>query len=414
MKNNKIVWMFNHYAVTPEIPGGTRHYDFAKELTKKGYKVTIFASSFHLSQHKELKLRENETYKLEGFDGVNFVWLKTFHYQKNNWRRAVNMFSYMHRAYWLGRKITKKVRGFDKPDIIIGSSVHLFAVYAAYLLSKKYKVPFIMEVRDLWPQTLIDMGLSKWHPFVMMLSVLEKYLYKRADKIITLLPKSHEYIEKFGIRLSKIVCIPNGVDLERFNLGDVGLKRRKISDSSFTITYAGAMSKANGLDVVVEAAEILCKNYHNIEFLLVGDGQEKARLMQVAKEKNLDNVKFTEPVPKDEIVKILANANALLFNLEDSPVFKYGISSNKLFDYLASGRPIIFSCNAPGNPAEEAKASIIVSPGNPKELADAILKLYHMPEKQKEEMGQRGRAYIKKYHSIPVLVDKLEAVIKEL
>ena len=413
MKNNKIVWMFNHYAVTPEMPGGTRHYDFAKELTKKGYKVTIFASSFHLSQHKELKLGKNEKYKVDSFDGVNFVWLKTFHYQKNNWKRVVNMLSYMYRAYWLGRKITKKVEGFDNPDIIIGSSVHLFAVYTAYLLSRKYEVPFIMEVRDLWPQTLIDMGLSKWHPFVMMLAVLEKYLYKRADKIITLLPKSHEYIEKFGIKLSKIVWIPNGVDLERFNLSDAELKRQETSDSSFTITYTGAMSKANNLDVVVEAAEILHKERLDIKFLLIGDGQEKARLLKMAKEKNLDNIKFREPVPKREIVKFLLNANGLLFNLEDSPVFKYGISSNKLFDYLASGKPIIFSCNAPDNPAEQAKASITVSPSNPKELADAILKLYYTPEKQREEMGQRGKEYVKKYHSTRVLADKLEELIKE-
>lgn len=413
MKESKVIWMFNHYAVTPDMPGGTRHYDFAKELTKRGYKVTIFASSFHLGQHKELKLGKNEKYKFDSFNDVNFVWLKTFPYQKNNWRRAVNMLSYMHRAYWLGRKIARRVRGGENPDVIIGSSVHLFAVYTAYLLSKKYKVPFIMEVRDLWPQTLIDMGLSKWNPFVMMLSVLEKYLYKRSDKIITLLPKAGEYIEKFGIKLSKITWIPNGVDLERFNLSGAELKRQETSDSSFTITYTGGMSKANNLDVVVEAAEILHKDHPDIKFLLIGDGQEKARLLQMAKEKNLDNVKFHESVPKSEIVKFLLNANCLLFNLLYSPVFKYGISSNKLFDYLASGRPIIFSCNASNNPVKEVGAGVTVPLDNPEELADAILKLYHMPEKQKEEMGQRGKEYVKKYHSTAVLADKLEELIKE-
>jgi glycosyltransferase involved in cell wall biosynthesis len=411
MKNNKIVWMFNHYAVTPKMPGGTRHYDFAKELTKKGYKVTIFASSFHPIQHKKVKLGKNEKYKVDSFDGVNFVWLKTFPYQRNNWRRVANMLSYMYRAYWLGRKITKKVEGFDNPDIIIGSSVHLFAVYAAYLLSKKYKVPFIMEVRDLWPQTLIDMGVPRWHPFIVLLGLLERFLYKRADKIITLLPKSHDYIEKFGIKLSKIVWIPNGVDLSKFNInGEDDLNK---NNNEFVVMYVGALGTANNLDVAIDSANILKNKYSNIKFVFVGDGLEKSKLVQKAKLLKLDNVEFRNPVKKEEIPRLLRKADALFFNLPNLPVFKYGISSNKLFDYLASGKPIIFSCNAPDNPAEQAKASITVSPSNPKELADAILKLYHMPEKQKEEMGQRGKEYVKKYHSTPVLADKFEELIKE-
>ena len=199
MKDSKVVWIFNHYAVTPDMSAGTRHYDFAKGLARRGYKTTIFASSFLWGQSKELKLDKNEKHKVENLDGLNFVWVKTFSYQKNNWRRAANMLSYMHRAYWLGRKIVGEGWGIEKPDVIIGSSVHLFAVYTAYLLSKKYKVPFIMEVRDLWPQTLIDMGVSKWHPFIILLRKLEKYLYKKADKIITVLGGADKYIENLGI-----------------------------------------------------------------------------------------------------------------------------------------------------------------------------------------------------------------------
>jgi glycosyltransferase involved in cell wall biosynthesis len=405
------IWMFNHYAATGQIPGGTRHCDFGRELLKRGHNVAIFASGFHLSLHKELKLKNNEKYIVEDCDGVKFVWLKTFHYQKNNFKRVVNMLSYMCRAYWLGKKVTKKVKGIDKPDIIIGSSVHLFAVYAAYLLSKKYKVPFIMEVRDLWPQTLIDMGVSKWHPFVILLGVLEKYLYKRADKIITLLEGSCRYIENFGIEREKIAWIPNGVDLERFHLAETNLKCQQNSGSDFILTYAGAMSKANNLDVVIKAAEILHENHPDIKFLFVGDGQEKERLVQTVKEKKLNNIKFRDPVPKDEIPEILANANGLVFNLEDSPVFKYGISSNKLFDYLASGKPIIFSCKASNNPVQEASAGITVPPNNPEALAEAVLKLYDTPEQEKAEMGRNGREYVRKYHDIPILVDRLQSLL---
>jgi glycosyltransferase involved in cell wall biosynthesis len=411
MKNNKIVWIFNHYAITPEMPGGTRHYDFAKELTKKGYKVTIFASSFHVGQHKELKLGKNEKYKIEDYGGVNFVWLKTFHYQKNNWKRIVNMLSYMYRAYWLGRKITKKVEGFDNPDIIIGSSVHLFAVYAAYLLSKKYKVPFIMEVRDLWPQTLIDMGLSKWHPFIVLLGLLERFLYKRADKIIVLPPKAHEYIESLGISPHKIRWVPNGVDLSKFNInGEDDLNK---NNNEFVVMYVGALGAANNLDVAIDSANILKNKYSNIKFVFVGAGLKKSKLAQKAKLLKLDNVEFRNPVEKEEIPRLLRKADVLFFNLPNLPVLKYGISSNKLFDYLASGKPIIFSCNSINNPVDEADAGITISPDNPQVLAEAVIKLHNTPAYKRQEMGKRGKDYVKKYHDIPILVDSLEEVFKE-
>ena len=187
------IWIFNHYVVTPDMPGGTRHYDFGKELIKRGYKVTIFASSFNYSQHKELKLATHEKWKIENVDGINFVWIKTFPYQKNDWRRVINMISYMYRVYPLGKKITKIDKNIKKQDIIIGSSVHLLAVLAAYLLSKYYKVKFVMEIRDLWPQTLIDMGkFRKTNILIKTLNILEKFLYKRAERIITLFPLAKE------------------------------------------------------------------------------------------------------------------------------------------------------------------------------------------------------------------------------
>ena len=171
------IWIFNHYAITPDMAGGTRHYDFGKELVKRGHEVTIFASSFHYSQHRELKLTWGEKYKVERVEGVNFVWIKTFPYQKNDWRRVLNMVSYAWKVYWIGRGIKKLDQDINKPDIIIGSSVHLLAVLSAYWLSKHYRAKFIMEVRDLWPQTLVDIGKFKENnPIIKILRIIEKFL----------------------------------------------------------------------------------------------------------------------------------------------------------------------------------------------------------------------------------------------
>lgn len=400
------IWIFNHYALTPNLPGGTRHFDFGKELVKRGYKVTIFASSFHYSLLKETKEYKNIPYVIENYDGIRFIWIKTFSYSKNDWRRVINMLSYSFRAYKIGKSLD-----FERPDIIIGSSVHLFAVFTAYLLSKRYKVPFIMEVRDLWPQTLIDFGVSKWHPFVIILGILERFLYEKATKIITLLPKAHEYIEHLGIPKEKIVWIPNGVNIERFNkIKDLEFNKNK---KFFLVGYVGAIGKANNLDIAIKSAEILKDKLPNIKFIFVGDGPEKERLINIVKNRKLDNVAFMDTIPKNSIFNIIQKIDILLFNLSNSPVFKYGISSNKLFDYLASGKPIIFSSNSINNPVEEAKAGITVSPDDPEELANAIIKLYTMPEEERRKMGENGREYVKKYHSIPVLVDKLEEVIKD-
>ena len=405
------IWILNHYAVSPDISGGTRHYDLGKELVERNYNVIIFASSFHYSQHREMKLVRGERWKLEEINGVKFIWLKTFSYQKNDWRRVLNMVSYSFSSYLLGRKITRIEPSIFKPDVIIGSSVHLLAVLSAYCLSKYYRAKFIMEVRDLWPQTLIDLGaLSKNNLFIRDLRALEKFLYKRAKRIITLLPKASNYIANYRVNREKIVWIPNGVDLERFK----NIKKEKL-DSQFRVLYLGAFGRTNALDIVLKAAKIIQdEGYKEIKFALVGDGEEKLKLVRQKERLNLKNVEFGNPISKDNVPEFLQKADVALFNLAKVAVFKYGISSNKLFDYLASGKPIVFSVNAPNRIIEESGCGISIPPEEPETMAKAIIQLYRTPLEEREEMGRKGREYVEKYHSIPVLVDKLEKVIQEI
>jgi len=202
------IWIFNHYAITPDLPGGTRHYDLAQELVKRGHQATIFASSFHHGRHQEMKLASGERWKVEDVDGVRFVWIKTFAYQRNDWRRVLSMVSYMLRAWWLGRRLPKLSPEIGKPNVIIGSSVHLLAALAAYWVAKHHRARFIMEVRDLWPQTIIDMGkMSGRNPVIKILQILERFLYRRAKRIIILGPRMGDYICARGIEEKKLVWI---------------------------------------------------------------------------------------------------------------------------------------------------------------------------------------------------------------
>ena len=217
-----------------------------------------------------------------------------------------------------------------------------------------------------------------------------------------------EYVASCGIDEQKIVWIPNGVDLSRFD----GFSVHKSPGKVFNAMYLGAHGQANALDILIQAAKIIQdQGIKAIQFILVGDGPEKPGLITLVRELGLDNVEFRDPVPKHEVPKTLYEADAFIISLGKAKVFKYGISPNKLFDYMSMARALIFAVRALNNPVEEARCGLTVPPQNPTALADAIISLYQMPLEEREAMGRRGREYVEKHHSIPLLAKRLEHVL---
>lgn len=398
-----ILWILNHYADSPNRQA-TRSYDLGKQLVNKGHRVTVFASSFSHYSLKDDQLQSNEKWKTANYDGVRFIWIKTFPYKKNDWRRALNILTYAWRALWIGKRL------LEKPNVIIGTCVHPFAVLSAYILSKFKKCRFFFEVTDLWPQTLIEMGaLSEKNPVTLGLRILEKFLYQKAEKIITLLPYVDDYISDLGISKNKVVWIPNGVDLSRY-------KELKAYDGGiskiFTIMYLGGHSKYKCLEVILEAAKILQnKGMNNLKFILIGNGSEKPFLIKYSKDLNLQNVEFQPLVPKHEIVKVINRADALIDTFRSLSLLKYGVSTVKLSDYLASGRPILYAIKGANNPVAEAGAGITIPPENPQALTEAVEKLIAMKPEERIQMGKNGMEYVKKHYDIKLLADKLEALL---
>jgi glycosyltransferase involved in cell wall biosynthesis len=408
---SKKIWIFNHYAVPPNMPGGTRHYDLSQELIKRDCEVSIFSSGFLHNKQKYQKTFEKRSFIVENYGKIKFIWLKTTPYKKNNYKRIINMLSYLFRILTIAHN-------FSKPEVIIGSSVHPFAVIAGWLLSKKYKAKFIFEVRDLWPQTPIDMGVIKLNSIIAKLMYRwEKFMYQKADEIIILLPNAKKYIESKGISSEKIVWIPNGVNLKRFDNpkqldSDSNLVQllRKNKDN-FKIIYIGAHGPANGLSVFIDTATILQKNYDEIQFFLIGDGVEKEKLQYDSEKHNLKNIHFFSSIPKEQISDLLRYADLLVHCFAPINVFKYGISPNKIYDYLASSKPIIMSVETTNNIVQDAKAGIVVKPGNSEALVDGILKIKKMLPEERKRLGANGRAYVEKYHSTQVLGDILEKIL---
>jgi len=400
----KHVWILNHYAQEPGGPGGTRHYSLARHLPAYGWSASIIASSTEHNSGRQ-RLQPGEGLRLQTYDGVPFLWLRGSSYKGNGFDRIRNMLGYT-------RSVLKpeSVQQLKRPDAIIGSSVHPLAAWAGRRLARRYGVPFLFEVRDLWPQTLIDMGrLSRGSPAAYVLRVFEKSLYRSASKIIVLLPKAGDYIEPLGIERDKIVWVSNGVEIDSPGMGEAAVP----TNDKFTLMYFGAHGGANGLDNVIRAMRIVQDDPAgaNIVLRLIGDGPLKPSLIALAKDLELSTVRFEGSVAKREIPKLAASADAFVFNLIDAPVFKYGISSNKLFDFMAAGHPTIFCCDSFNNPIAESEGGITVPPGDSTKLASAILDLARLPREKRMAMGTAARRHVEQKYSFAYLAGKLAAAL---
>jgi len=394
-----LLWI-NHFAVTPSDGGGTRHFELARELTRRNWHVTIAASDFHLHTRGYTR-RPSATARApisEQIDGVTFLWLWAAPYERNDWRRAHNWLSFQRSlAHWHSNG--------SRPDVIIGSSPQLFAALAGYRMARRLHVPFLFEVRDLWPESLIAAGGRKG-PAYHTLGAIARHLYKHADRVIVLTRGVAGFLEQRGVPHDKLIYIPNGADTETY-IPHIRSRR------PFTLIYAGAHGPANGLETVLDAGELLADQ--PVRMLLVGDGPSKSELRAKAERRELANVEFLDPVPKSEMPALLSRADAGLMVLRNAPLFSYGVSPNKLFDYLAAGLPV--ACNVPGEVAKllhQSGAGEQARDSSARALADAIMRIAMRTPRERERMGTSGREWVAREHSRPVLGKRLDHALRDV
>lgn len=402
----RTVWIVNHYALPPGGAGGTRHYSLASQLVRHGWDVEIFAASVELNTGLQ-RLEGATLVRRETLGDIKFNWIRTNRYHGNGVGRMVNML-----VFAVLLLMPFAVRGLSRPSVVVGSSVHPFAAWAGAVLASRFEVPFVFEVRDLWPETLIDLGRIRRTSFLARaLFSLEKWLYQRADRIVVLPPFSVRYIESLGIPGEKVLWLPNGVTLEGFPYIEPLVREGKLK-----LMYFGAHGEANGLRNLLDAMAFLrdSLNETDYELELIGDGPQKPALIDYAKRLGLESVRFSPPVPKSQIPRLAASADAFIFNLVSSPVFRFGISSNKLFDFMAAGRPILFCCDAANNPVMEARAGITVEPDTPESLARAIVALGALSFEERAEMGLAARKYVELNHSFQVLGERFDQLLRDV
>lgn len=404
------IWFFNHYAVPPWFYPLYRPYKFATNLIEKGHSVTIFAASTVHNSNENL-IKDNEQYKIEKIDGINYVYIKTSDYDGNGIDRIINMIQYSFKLLLVSKKI-------NKPNVIMATSVHPLTWLVGYILSKKYDAKFIAETADLWPETLVAMGQIKKNSIpAKLLYKLEKFIYKKADRLIFTFPGGKDYVEEIGLDPSKVRYINNGVDLEEFNYNK---EKYQYADedlddnSTFKILYTGSMGQANELSYLLEAAKIIQdKGVKNIKFILFGDGYQRKGLEQFAKDNNLQNVIFKGKVEKKYIPSILSRSDLNVFTGKHIYLYKYGLSLNKMFDYFASGKPILSNIECGYDLLEKYNCGETVKGGSSESLAEGILRFYNMP---KEEYNIYCKNALKAAQDFDfkILTDKLEKIILEL
>ncbi|NOX62602.1 MAG: glycosyltransferase family 4 protein [Chloroflexi bacterium] len=365
--------------VAPGEPGGTRHFELARHCVEHGHRFTVVASPVsYLSGRRTATGRCN----YEGVDVIRAYAPSSLH-RSFLWRIIV--FVVFMVSSTLAALRVKDV------DVVIGTTPPIFQSLSAWFVAAIRRRPFLLEVRDLWPEFAIDMGVLT-NPLLIALSRwLERFLYARASHLLVNSPAYRDYLIETGVHPTKISFIPNGVDVGMFDPANRGsaFRRQWGVEASFVVTYAGALGLANDISTLLRAAHHL-RERKDIHFLLVGDGKERSRLETLSREWALDNVTFTGPLPKAQMPEVLAASDACVAILQDIPMFRTTYP-NKVFDYMAAGRPIVLAIDGViRSVVEEAGAGVFVPPGDDKALAKAITVLADDPEMARA-MGERGR-----------------------
>ncbi|HET7423859.1 MAG TPA: glycosyltransferase family 4 protein [Gemmatimonadales bacterium] len=396
------VWIVNQYALPPSASGGTRHYSLARALQARGVEVEIFCSTRNYLTGKPITDPGTRDCA-----GVSFTFIDAGRAPAVG-RRAGRLAGMLGFARGFRRAVRRRI---GDAQVILGSTPSPIGAWAASAEARRRRVPFVLEVRDLWPRTLLDVGrLPRWHPAVRLFGAMERELYRRADRIVTLLPLAERHIRTVFPDAAPITWIPNGVDLR---LVPPAAEPRFETDGGFIVLYAGAHGPANALDAVLDAAGRLQRRRPGgFRFVLVGDGHDKPRLQARAEAERLDSVDFLDPVPKAEVYGLMAAADALIVNMNRGNLYRFGISFNKLYDYLAVGRPIVSGTDAANDPVAEADAGVTVPANDPDALATALERLSAAPSAERAAMGARGRAFVEAHHDIERLAAQFEDVLR--
>ncbi|MBI9033571.1 MAG: glycosyltransferase family 4 protein [Bacteroidales bacterium] len=407
------ILLINHYAGSPKHGMEYRPYYLSKKWIDQGHNVSIISAS-HSHVRQQQPNTKGQSWYNEKIDGIDYHWVKTNAYSGNGLGRILNILSFVLKLFINKQKISKLI----KPDVVIASSTYPLDNYPARSIARMNKAKYIYEVHDIWPLSPIELGgFSKWHPYIMLLQASECYAYKYADQVVSMLPKAAEHMISKGLDPAKFHYIPNGVELQEWEQKQVTpdshlqLINKLKKENKQLIAYTGSLGLANSIETLLEAAKILQSN-HELCFLIIGGGPEKENLKKISQSYDLNNVYFLDPVPKKCIPDLLSHFDILYIGLQKQSLFRFGISPNKLIDYMMASKPIIQAINAGNDMVGDAKCGISVEAENPQAICEAVLKLSQKSPQQKADIGLNGHKFVLSHHEYSILADRFLKIMK--
>ena len=414
------IWILNHYAVPQKYYYLARSFNFAKELIARGNTVTIFAASSAHNSDVNL-IEDKRQYTEMDEDGIHYVLFRGRQYEGSGKRRVIN---HMEVARRMERLCPDFVNSLGKPDVIFASAGQSLTLVAGIKLAKKLGVRCVSEITDLWPESFVAYGLiDKKNPLLKLLYAGERWIYKKSDALIFSMEGGRDYIIEHGwdtehggpIDLSKVYHINNGVDLAAF---DYNKEHYTFADEdlddpdTFKVVYTGSIREVNDVGQLVDAAECLTQSNENkIKLIIFGDGTQLQQLRDKAAEMGLENIVFKGRVDKKYIPYVLSKCDLCLLHWKPSPIMKYGLSMNKLFDYLAAGIPVLSNSVTGYDIIQRGNCGVSINITSPEQYAREISNIAAATPQQYNGMCKRARALAEEY-DFKVLVDKLLAVIK--
>ncbi len=406
---SKCIWIINQYASHLE----TRHWELAKSFAGNGYSVVVITTSYH---HGRSEYLYDDTVKyVQKGDSITYIYLHANPaYSNNGGKRVLNMINFSKMVKKYSSEFAERI---GVPAFVIASSAPPFVWNAGYSVARRYNAKFIVEFRDIWPLSLVDVqGVNSHHPFVILLSAIEKRAYMRADAIVSTMPYAYKHvIEIANVSRDKIFWMPNGINVQEVKAdlkSDDSLPAdlNEYLTSHWCCVYVGSIAKCECLDLLLSGFSEI--NDPDIFFAVIGEGNEKENIIKYAEELNLQNVKFFPAINKHLIPKVLASAKVATAALENHSIYKYGLSMNKLNDYLVSGIPTVFACDV-DNVVKEA-GHFVVPTIDKTQIAKAIIHVKELDDKDLLELKERAQKIISEQYDYPEIGIKYLKMMESL
>jgi glycosyltransferase involved in cell wall biosynthesis len=406
------ILLINHYAGSISMGMEYRPFYLGREWVADGHAVTIVGADFsHLRGRQPVVDADLDSTEEEG---VKFRWLRTNRYTGNGVARITNMLAFVGKLLAYAPRISCE----ERADLVICSSTYPMDIYPGALIARKTNAPLLFEVHDLWPLTpMLLGGYSPRHPYIALLQRAEDWAYQKADMVVSILPSARDHMVRRGLDPRKFIHIPNGVAASRDDhVGHLDLPppvasrlARERERGRFLIGFAGGLNQNMALETLLQAAQILAGS--EAAFLIAGDGRRWAELQAEAARLRLDNFHLLGRIPKASVPAFLSKMDALAIPWHRSPLYEFGVSPNKIFDYMLAARPILQACDASNDLVAEANCGVTVAPEDAAAFAEAILRLRELPEAERRRLGENGRRYVREYHDYRLLARRfLEAV----